>query len=947
MSVVSQSIPNLINGISQQNPVQRNVGQAESQVNFQSNIIDGLSKRPPTEFVKNLLASTVFPNNCAIHWINRDSNNQYVAVFTNGAVKVYDLAGNEKTVTMGTGASTYLTTTNPLENLNFVNIADYTFVANKAITVAEDSTTTAAKVQEFLCYVKSSQYGRQYSVKLNHSTWTYPIEVLFQMPTGNDAATDSKFRDTEKIAHILLYGTGSAHWNGSADGIGFKTIRTDTGATLSTSQGLANYAGITGTFTPTQFGNTIYMTCSSGTFTVETTDGFGNQAMYAIKDSINDFADLPYYAKTDMILQITGDEGDTLSDYYVKFTGNGVWSETVGAGVKVGLDDSTMPFALINNNDGTFSMNKQTYTNRVCGDEDTNSAPSCVGQVINNLTFFQNRLGIISNQNLILSENAEYYNFYATTGTDVLDTDPIDIAAAGTTVNKLYNSIDFNEQLLLFSEESQYILESIGESVTPTTATLTKTSQFNHALKVAPKSAGKFVYFAQRRNDKTAVTEYFADDDTLTNDGIDVTIGVQKLIPDNAFKLIANNVEDTLFVLTHDTLDAVNNTAYTPGSAVTSTNANTLNVYKYFFDADKKVQSSWSTWTLNNCQILSAEAFDANLYLVVNENKNTKLLKIDLRNPSYGSLTHNLHMDFRTSALTGTYNSTTDLTTFTMPYSVNQTLRAVDTTNGTNHTITDAANATCTITVTDALNIAVGTTLTFTDNNGVSTTMTGTATNPTTNPNEFSVGVDAASTADNIAVGAGGVLGINNLAGYSAPNPASNVITVTRAVAGASNLTVTSSDPVRLAVTNFVTPATTYTLVGNHTSCVFGSFYDSTYQFSTPYIRETLPTGGIMSVTSGRYQIRQFEVNYEDTGFFQAEVTPDGRATTTYDMSGTVINSSGAVIGQPNIDSGTYKIPIQSKNTGFTCSLKNNSHLPCHFVSAEIEGFYFRRSNRI
>ena len=53
MSVVSQSIPNLINGISQQNPVQRNVGQAESQVNFQSNIIDGLSKRPPTEFVKN------------------------------------------------------------------------------------------------------------------------------------------------------------------------------------------------------------------------------------------------------------------------------------------------------------------------------------------------------------------------------------------------------------------------------------------------------------------------------------------------------------------------------------------------------------------------------------------------------------------------------------------------------------------------------------------------------------------------------------------------------------------------------------------------------------------------------------------------------------------------------------------------------------------------------
>ena len=288
MGLISTSIPNLISGISQQNAVQRNVGQAETQTNFQSNIIEGLTKRPPTEFVANLLSTTAFPNNAAVHWINRDSSNQYVAVFTNGTVKVYDLNGVEKTVTIGTGGASYLTTTKPIEDLAFSNIADYTFVANKSKTIAESSTTTPAKVQEYISYVKSSQYGRQYSVTLNHSTWSYPIQVLFQMPTGNDASTDSAFRDTEKIAHILLYGTASSHWSSTADGIGFKTIRTDTGATLSTSQGLANYSGITGTFTHTQYGNTIYGTCSSGTFAVETTDGFGNQAMYAIKDAIVD-----------------------------------------------------------------------------------------------------------------------------------------------------------------------------------------------------------------------------------------------------------------------------------------------------------------------------------------------------------------------------------------------------------------------------------------------------------------------------------------------------------------------------------------------------------------------------------------------------------------------------------------------------------------------------------
>mgnify|MGYP003629763048 FL=1 len=831
MGLISTSIPNLINGISQQNAVQRNVGQAETQTNFSSNIIEGLTKRPPTEFVANLLSSTAFPNNAAVHWINRDSANQYVAVFTNGTVKVFNLDGVEKTVTIGTGGASYLATTTPINDLAFTNIADYTFVANKTKTITETSATTAAKVQEYISYVKSSQYGRQYSVTLNHSTWSYPIEVLFQMPTGNDAATDSGFRDTEKIAHILLYGTASSHWASTADGIGFKTIRTDTGATLSTSQGLANYSGITGTFTHTQYGNTIYGTCSSGTFAVETTDGFGNQAMYAVKDAIQDFTDLPYYAKPGMVLQITGEEGDTLSDYYVEFKANGVWSECVGPGVKLGLDNATMPYALINNNNNTFSFTQQTYTNRASGDDVTNSAPSFVGKKVSNLTFFQNRLGIISDQNLVLSENASYYNFYATTGTDVLDTDPIDIAAAGTTVNKLYNSIDFNEQLLLFSAEAQYILESSGDSVTPTTAVLTKTSTFSHATKVSPVSAGKYVYFAQNRNDKTAITEYFADDDTLTNDGIDVTIGVSSLIPGNAYKIVSNNIEDTMVVLCHDTLDGTNNTAYTPSSAVTATNASTLNIYKYFWDSNKKVQSAWSTWSLSNCQIISAEAYDSYLYVLVNENTNTKLLKIDLRNPDFSTLSHNIHVDFRTATLSGTYSSSTDLTTFTLPYSLNQTLKAVDATNG-------------------------------------------------------------------------------------------------------SNLTIDSSSS-----------GTTQKIKGNHTSAVFGSTYLSEYKFSTPYVREDGGSGTI-SVTSGRYQIRQVSVDYQNSGFFQAVVTQEGRNNVTYEFNGTIINSASAIIGQPNITSGTYNIPIQSRNTHYTCTLKSDSHLPVHFVSAELEGFYHRRSQR-
>ena len=438
---------------------------------------------------------------------------------------------------------------------------------------------------------------------------------------------------------------------------------------------------------------------------------------------------------------------------------------------------------------------------------------------------------MISGQNLIMTENGEYYNFYVTTGTDVLDTDPIDIAASGTTVNKLYNTIDFNEQLLLFSAEAQYILESSGDSITPTTAVLSKTSTFAHDTKVEPKAAGKFVYFAQNRNDKTAITEYFADDDTLTNDGLDITIGVNTLIPNNAYKIVSNNIEDTMVVLCHDTLDGSNNAPYTASSDITSTNANTMFVYKYFWDADKKVQSAWSKFTFNNMQIISAEAYDSYIYILANEKRNLKLLRIDLRNPNFGSLSFPVSIDMQTSVLSGSYSSTTDKTTFTIPYAHNQTLMAMDSTNG-------------------------------------------------------------------------------------------------------ADLTIDSQS------------GTTVVVKGNHTSCIFGSSFESVYEFSKPYVREQSSTGAV-AITSGRYQIRTLNVDFQDSGFFKATVLPDGRSLTSYEMSGNVINSASSVVGVPNIASGTFTIPIQSKNTGYVCKLTSTSHLPCHFISAEIEGFYHRRNRRM
>ena len=827
--VVSQSIPNFLNGISQQTPTQRGINQGEEQVNLQNNIVDGLSKRPSFDYIATLDATNVFPNTTKFWSIQRDKENQYMVAFYNGGVKVWDLDGNSLPVTIASGAS-YLTSSNPKSDFKLVNIADYTFIANKSKTVLADTTTTASKIEEFYINVVTTNYGREYAVTVQHPNMSYAVKSSLQMPTGSNLNHDAVFRDTSHVADILFRGTSSAYFDASSDA-SFKLTREDTGATLSTTQGLGTSSEVTNYFTMTLFPSVIRGVSTDGNanYTVETTDGSGNTGMYSVRDEISDFTKLPYHASTDSIIKVTGDEGDTLSDYYVKYQTDGVWKETIGQSVSLGLDNSTMPHALINNNDGTFTFQEIDWTDRTCGDGITNANPSFVNNKINNLLFYKNRLGVLARDNLIFTENAEFFNFFSKTVTQVLDTDPIDIAASGSEVNTLFDSVAFNESLLLFSEKAQYKLGSVGETISPTSAVLNEVSAFEYDNSVKPVSAGKFAYFSQARNNNTAIREYFADDDTLTNDGLDITVSVQNLIPTNAYQLISNTTEDTLIALASDTADT-QTAPYTTGTDITSTNGGTMFIYKYFFDRGEKVQTAWSKWIFNNAKILGGMSFESFIYLMVVEGTNTKLIKIDLRNLKDTTIGFGVYLDLKTN-VTGTYDSNTNLTTFTAPYGAKTGLIAIDATNGNNYAVTNTSGA-------------------------------------------------------------------------------------------------------------------TYTLEGDHTDLYIGIPFESKYTMSQQYVRESSGRG-LVAITSGRYQIRNISFNYENSGYFQVEVTPNGRTTSYSFMNGYIIGTATSKVGVPAINSGTIKVPVSCRNTDFTLDIKSSSHLPMYIASAEVEGYYHNRSQRI
>ena len=80
---------------------------------------------------------------------------------------------------------------------------------------------------------------------------------------------------------------------------------------------------------------------------------------------------------------------------------------------------------------------------------------------------------------------------------------------------------------------------------------------------------------------------------------------------------------------------------------------------------------------------------------------------------------------------------------------------------------------------------------------------------------------------------------------------------------------------------------------------------------------------------------------------YQVEVTPQNRDTSTHEFTGRLLGSASAAIGEINLDTGTFKVPIMSKSDRVNIDIKNNTFLPTRLASAEYEGIFHIRSRRV
>lgn len=537
--------------------------------------------------------------------------------------------------------------TDASQAFSIISVADYSFIVNKETTVAMSGETTTARDNEFLIYMFESSPTQA-------SYWDHTIGAVAASLNFNPDFTVSTVPPGELVDDLMDNAKAGPYTTTTFP----RWTWTKVGRTV-----------IHGVQT-TDTGNPDSVGVPSWEYSDET--------YTFIYDRTQKFSDLPPRAPDGFKCAITGADGKEDDNYWVVYDETlNAWVESVQDGLDNTIKPSTMPHALIQTSVGGGGSGEDEFTfgivdwaDRTVGDIETAPQPSFIGQAITDIFFHKNRLGVTAGENTTLSETGEFFNFWPTTVATLVESDPIDTANTNNRVAEIDFAVPWDRKLYLFSSTGslQNVMLSTDkdESLSATTTQIVEASAFPVSPKVRPVPAGKNLFFAADRNVSSSVYEYQIIDNIA--DAIEVTSHVPTYIPANVKQMSVNLQDSVLVALSGDDPDA-------------------LYVYSFFYNDNRKVQSSWSQWQFHTSyNIIGAEWINHLLYIVVKRSDGLYLEKLDITKLVEGDLAHRVYLD-SLEELTGVYTVADNTTRWTTVAGTNPatygTYRAVMT--GTDH----------------------------------------------------------------------------------------------------------------------------------------------------------------------------------------------------------------------------------------------------------------------
>ena len=403
---------------------------------------------------------------------------------------------------------------------------------------------------------------------------------------------------------------------------------------------------------------------------------------------VEDITDLPLTCRNGTVARITGADGEAGGEYFVSFrterfliedknvtddwrtfdhVGRGTWVEFVPGlaypdynsdTVYDVIDEGTMPHIVKRITvtadmmaDSTFTTNWPNATlnsicfdcrpydgwdRRVVGNDDNNKLPSFIDTTINDIFFWQGRLGFLADDNIILSEAGNPDNFFRTTQLSVPDNDRIDIAATENQGKTLRYAVPLDERLMVFSDDMQIVLTSAG-LLSPNTVEAPVASQYQSLKNAPPILMGQSVIFPFKNHSYVGLRELVPLDNRDNFAAVELTDWVSRWIEaGTSHKIVTSTSESLLFFHTDATPDQ-------------------LHVLSYVKDGQGGYKmAAWSNWDFP-LDILDFALVDDDLYIIFkNRNGETALERIylgpgqedeDVAHPGGDDIRFQMHID--------------------------------------------------------------------------------------------------------------------------------------------------------------------------------------------------------------------------------------------------------------------------------------------------------------
>jgi len=412
--------------------------------------------------------------------------------------------------------------------------------------------------------------------------------------------------------------------------------------------------GINGTI----IGNGIYMS-SSNSFNVEIVE---DDLMRSMGTSVNDVTLLPKQCKHGYIVKIANARISEEDDYYLRFEGQnnqdgtGSWSECAKPGIPKTL--TNMPLVIQRtalSNPGTssevatFTIKQFTYADRAVGDEETNPLPSFHNKRINKVLFFRNRLAFLAGENVVLSQAGTLGepDFFAQTALTVSANDPVDIACSSTFPSELFDGIDINTGLVVFSSNQQFLLSSDDTVFNPDTAKLRSLATNNYNITIPPISLGTTIAYLDNSGKFSRFNEMANVAREAEPNVVEQSRVVPTLIPKEVDLLTVSRENDMVLI--------------------GKTNSDEVIGFRYVNVGDKRQQSSWFKWKFNN-PLLYHFVINDEYYFLDTDNFLQSVRLVQQESDPFilqDNVDFLLHLDNHTTVSGGSFNSTTNITTFT------------------------------------------------------------------------------------------------------------------------------------------------------------------------------------------------------------------------------------------------------------------------------------------